>query len=42
VRHLLGQETKTVRKHVADDKWLRHGCWELPNRPAGQRLSNSR
>src|SRR6185295_19813166 len=29
VRHPLGKKPETVRKHVADDEWLRHECvWE--------------
>src|SRR3954466_6088028 len=26
MRHSLGEKTETVRKHVADDEWLRHEC----------------
>src|SRR5262245_8940752 len=26
VRHPLGKKPKAIRKHVADDEWLCHGC----------------
>src|ERR1051325_3578560 len=26
VRHPLGKKPETIRKHVADDEWLRHKC----------------
>jgi hypothetical protein len=26
VRHPFSKKSETIRKHVADDQWLRHGC----------------
>ena len=32
MRHPLGKQPETVRKHVTDDGWLRHGCFGIQRR----------